>query len=69
MEREYHCIIFGFTIIQMNCKCVCKYDISAIVNESFIFTPVLILPYLLAHWFKYIVNPNYYAVKYVRPME
>ena len=43
-----------FTIIQIWCKCVCKYcacDISAIVNESFISTIVLIshIPYLLTH--------------------
>ena len=53
----------------MWCKCVCKYcicDISAIVNESFIFTIVLMshIPCLLTHLIssKYIVNPNYHAV-------
>ena len=43
-----------FTTVQMRCKCVCKFcvcDISAIVNESFIFTIVLMshIPYLLTH--------------------
>ena len=72
--RMEHCIIiwiyFVFTIIQIWCTCVCKYcicDISAIVNESFIFTIVLmsdILYFLtpLHHINKYIANANYYAV-------
>ena len=43
-----------FTTVQMWCTCLCKYgicDISAIVNESFIFTAVLMshIPYLLTH--------------------
>ena len=38
-----------FTTVQMWCKCVCICEISAIVNESFIFTIVLMLhiPYFL----------------------
>ena len=55
-------IYIAFTIIQISCKCVWKYctcDISAIVNESFIFTIVLMshIPYLLKHLIssKYIV--------------
>ena len=50
-------------------KCACKYcicDISAIVNERFIFTAVLMshMTYLLTHLInsKYIINQNYYAM-------
>ena len=58
----------------MWCKCVCKYcicDISAIVNENFIFTQYFVdvtytiftntfVPHFISS--KYIVNPNYHAV-------
>ena len=55
------------TIKQMWCKCVCKYcicDISTIVNESFIFTTVLMSPDLLTRiWL--IVNTIYMQWMYV----
>ena len=48
---DLHCIYYYSNMVQM---CVCKYcicDLSAIVNESFIFTIVLMshIPYLLTH--------------------
>ena len=53
-----HCIYYYSNMVQ-----ICKYwmrDISAIVNESFIFTIVLMshIPYLLTHLInsKYIIN-------------
>ena len=58
------------TTVQMWRKCVCICNISAIVNENFIFTAVLTIftntfaPHLSSS--KYIVNPNVHAVICIR---
>ena len=62
VQSSHHCMkvwIYNiFTTVQMWRICVCKYgicDISAIVNESFIFTMVLVshIPYLLTHLYHF----------------